>query len=255
MKKKYGKLTADQFRQFIDQLPAFQAMADELRQAMQEAPEERWTELLTQDFSWSWVYELPLSWHVALAIYAFNLKDWLVEVADSPDPQQMVLDDFQKELSDDFHPDIEVQEGLGLLISLIRNLQCILWHGRSLSALLHEVREDDNLDSLFKAIKLDRTVVNCLTAADRIAKAELQNDRMFFRRLSNAFKGPSQKEWVGLAGMKLSFHLLRDFEINGLTDDDLEYLLVHKLEVYKNVPGARKNLRMHYQNSRKLKTI
>jgi hypothetical protein len=55
--------------------------------------------------------------------------------------------------------------------------------------------------------------------------------------------------------MKISFHLLREMEQNCLSDDDLEHLMVHVLDVYKDVPGARKNLRMHYQNFRQFKTI
>lgn len=255
MQKEYGKLTAEQFRAFVDQLPLFQDMAVELDKLMQETPSEKWKALFTNDYSWVWVYELPLTVHVAITLYAMNLSAWVTEVATAPDPQQRILDDFAKETSSDFHPDIEVQHGIGLVVSMVRTMQSVSLFGRSLSALIQDVREENDLDSLFKAIKVDRSIVSCPTAADCIAKAELRNDKAFFRRLSNAFKGPSQKEWAGLAGMKLSFHVLREFEQNDLSDDELEQLMVHTLDVYKDVPGARKNLRMHYQNFRKFKTI
>lgn len=254
MTKKYGKLTSAQFRSFVDQLPAFQSMAEEMRKLMQDTSDAKWNEILKEDYSWAWVYEFPFVFHLAIATYAFGLKEWLSEVAASPDPQQRVLDDLHKELSEDFHADVEVQHGMGLVVSLTRTMQSVLMHGRSLSALIQEVRDNNDFDCLFKAIKVDRTVVNCPTVADCIAKAELRNDKAFFRRLSNAFNGPSQKEWVGLAGMKFSFNVLREFELNDLSDDELEQLMVHTLDVYKDVPGARKNLRMHYQNFRKFKT-
>lgn len=255
MTKAYGKLTPAQFRGFVDQLPTFQAAAEEIRQLMQDTPDAKWNDVLKEDYSWAWVYEFPLVVHLAIAIYAFGLTGWLSEVAASPDPQQRVLDDFGTDLPGDFHPDMEVQDGMGLVISVTHTLQSVLMHGRSLSALIQEVRDNNDLDSLFKAIKVDRTVVNCPTVADCIAKAELRNDKAFFRRLSNAFNGPSKKEWAGLAGMKFSFTVLRESELNDLSDDDLERLMVHTLDVYKDVPGARKNLRMHYQNFRKFKTI
>lgn len=255
MSKEYGKLTATQFRGFVDQLPVFQAVAEEMRKLMQDAPDAKWNEVLKEDYSWAWAYEFPLVVHLALATYAFGLTEWLTEVSASPDPQQRVLDDFNTEILGDFHPDLEIQDGVGLVVSVTRTLQSVLMYGRSLSALIQEVRDKGDLECLFKAIKMDRTVVNCPTVADRIAKAELQNDKAFFRRLSSAFKGPSQKEWAGLAGMKFSFSVLRELELNDLSDDDLEQLMVHTLDVYKDVPGARKNLRMHYQNSRKFKTI
>jgi len=252
--KEYGKLTAAQFRSFIDQLPVFQAIAQDMRKLMQDTPDSKWNEILTEDYSWAWVYEFPLFLHLAVAAYAFNLAEWLKDVASSPDPQQRVLDDFHKDPVDGFHPDVDMQHGMGLVVSVARTMECILLFGRSLSALIQEVRDNNDLDSLFKAIKVDRTVVNCPTAADCIAKAELRNDKAFFRRLSNAFKGPSQKEWAGLAGMKFSFNVLRELELNNLSDDELEQLMVHTLGVYKDVPGARKNLRMHYQNFRKFET-
>lgn len=254
MPKEYGKLTPAQFRGFVDQLPTFQGKAEELRKLMQDTPGERWNEILTEDYSWAWVYEFPLALHLAVAVYALNLTEWINEVAASDDPQQRVLDDLHKETSDKFHPDVQAQHGLGLVVSVTRTMQCILLFGRSLSALIQEVRDNNDLDCLFRAIKVDRTVVNCPTVADCIAKAELRNDKVFFRRLSNAFKGPSQKEWAGLAGMRLSFSILRELELNNFSDDELEQLMVHTLDVYKDVPGARKNLRMHYQNSRKFKT-
>jgi hypothetical protein len=176
-------------------------------------------------------------------------------VANSDDPQQRVLDDLDVDQSDEFHPEVDGQIVIGLVISNIRTMQCIAMFGRSLSSLIHEARETGNPQCLFKAIKVDRTVVNCATAADFIAKAELRNDKAFFRALSNAYRGPSKKEWAGLAAMKISFHLLREMEQNCLSDDDLEHLMVHVLDVYKDVPGARKNLRMHYQNFRQFKTI
>lgn len=255
MEKEYRKFTPTQFRRLVDQLPEFQSKAEELRKFMQDTPDEKWDKILTEDYSWAWVYEFPLVLHLAVAVYALNLTEWLNEVAASPDPQQRVLDDLHTEPADGFHPDVEVQHGLGLVISVVHTMQCVLLFGRSLSSLIQEVRDNNDLDCLFRAIKVDRTVVNCPTVADCIAKAELRNDKDFFRRLSNAFKGPSKKEWAGLAAMKFSFNVLRELELNDLSDDELEQLMVHTLDVYKDVPGARKNLRMHYQNIRKFKTI
>jgi hypothetical protein len=255
MQKEYKKVTAIQFRDFINKVPIFQEMALKLQDEMQSVSKEKWDSLLTSNYSWAWVYELPLAVHMAVVLRALNLSDWLQEAVNSADPQQRVLDDLDAAPNDEFHPDVEEQIGIGLVISNIRTMQSIALFGRSLSALIHEARETGNPECLFKAIKVDRTVVNCATAADFIAKAELRNDKAFFRALSNAYKGPSKKEWAGLAAMKISFHLLREMELDDLSDDELEQLMVHVLDVYKDVPGARKNLRMHYQNFRQFQTI
>ncbi len=256
MVKEYGKLTADQFRSFVDLLPELQGKARDLKRDMQEVPEARWKELLSEGYSWAWVYDFPFIVHISIVVYAMNLGGWLSDVVAAADPQQRVLDDLRiGPPSEDFHPDVPGQNGIGLVLSMVHTMQSIAMYGRSISALLQDAHENNDLDSLFKAIKVDRTVVTCPTVADRIAKAELQNDKRFFIRLSNAFKGPSNKEWAGLAKMKLSFHLLRELEMNNLSDDELERLMVHVLDAYMDVPGARKNLRMHYQNFRNFKTI
>lgn len=255
MTKQYGKLNAAQFRALIDVLPEFHRKAAELQTEMQAVPAEKWASVLSSDYSWAWVYEYPLSVHMAIVLYALNLSEWAKEIAKAPDPQQRLLHDQDMPCDGDFHPDFDNATGLGLVISNVRTMQSIALYGRSLSGLIQEARETGNTDCLFKAIKVDRTVVSCPTAADMIARAELLNDKAFFRVLSNAYKGPSKKEWAGLASMKVSFHILREMEQNSLSDDDLEYLMVHVLDVYKDVPGARKNLRMHYQNFRNFKTI
>ncbi len=255
MSKEYGKLTAVQFRAFIEKLPEFHSKAAELQAEMQAVPAEKWAFVLSSDYSWAWVYEYPLSAHMAIVLYALNLSGWANEIAKDPDPQQRLLDDGEMLSDGDFHPDFDNATGLGLVISNVRTMQSIALYGRSLSGLIQEARETGRAECLFKAIKVDRTVVSCPTAADLIAKAEFQNDKAFFRSLSNAYKGPSEKEWAGLSAMKVSFHFLREMEQNDLSDDELEYLMVHVLDVYKDVPGARKNLRMHYQNFRKFKTI
>ena len=255
MQKEYGKLTAAQFRGFVDKVPEFQTMAAVLQKELQDLPKEDWDARLSADYSWAWVYELPLAAHMAIMMHVLNLSEWVREVANSPDPQQRLLDSPDPSQDYDFHPDIEEQHGIGLIVSHVRTLQSIAMFGRSLSALIEEARVTGKPEFLFRAIKVDRTVVNCPTAADFIAKAELRNDKAFFRALSNAYKGPSQKEWAGLAPMKVSFHILREMEQDNLSDDQLEHLMVHVLDVYKDVPGARKNLRMHYQNFRKFKSI
>jgi len=258
LQKEYRKLTAAQFRAFADSLSAFQAMAADLKDLIKTVPAEKWKSLLVGDVCWSWVCELPYSWHISTAIYVMNLGEWLKEVAASPDPQQRVLDDMRPDVplpSEDFHPDVDEAQAFGIVMSMIYTMHSIAMYGRSLSGLIAEVRDHDDLDCLFRAVKVDRRVLTCATVANRIAVAELVGDKKFFTRLSNALKGPSQKEWAGLAKMKLSFLILRELEINDLSDAALEQLMVHTLDAYQHVPGARKHLRIHYLNSRKLKTI
>ena len=255
MPKEYKKLTGNQFRQLVDLLPVMQAQQQEMLSDLAATSEERWTELLKGDYNWGWCYELPFTSHIAISFVALGLGEYLKETASQPDPQQVILDDAHKDLIESHHPEFEIQDILGLVMSLGKTINSICLYGRSLSALVEEVREKGDLESLFNAVRVDRTVLNCPTVADCIAKAELRSDQAFFTKLQLALKGPSKKQMASLAGMKFSFATLKELEINDLSDIQLEKLMVETLEVYAKVGSAPKNLRAHYQHFRKFKTI
>ena len=144
---------------------------------------------------------------------------------------------------------------MGLAFSLQRSVLSIMLFQRSISGLVQEVREHDDLDALFNAVRVDRTVMSCSTIADKIARAEMRGDKRFFLRLRNALKGPTQKHWAAYCDLRYSLVILRELGFDGLSDTQLENLLVHQLKVYPNTPSARKNLRAQYTQSKKFKTI
>ena len=255
MQKEFGKLTSQQFRQLIDLLPIIQAQQREMLADLAATTEERWDELLTGGYNWGWCYELPFMGHIALTVVALGLGDYVKQAAGQADPQQLILDDAHKDLVENHHPSFEVQDILGLVMSIGKTVTSICLYGRSLSALIEDVRETGNVESLFNAVRVDRTALNCPTIADRIAKAELCSDDSFFKKLQLALKGPSKKQMASLSGMKYSFATLKELEIDDLSDIQLQKLMVETLEVYANVSSAPKNLRAHYQNFRKFKTI
>jgi len=143
-----------------------------------------------------------------------------------------------------------------LAYSLGRSIQSMATYGRSISSLLEDVRENNNYDSLFKAIRMDRAVIGCPTEMKAIARAQIRDNKAFFKNLRSALAGPSKKEWAGLDQMRYAFILLREMGLDDLSEAALEELMVDKLQVYRSAKGdARKNLRAHYLQSRKIKTI
>ena len=214
---------------------------------------EKLEQLVDEDCAWSWIYELPFVMHISLGALTFMGGEWLEKIKAAPDPQQAVLDSIPSDWDEDFR--VEPSLAFAVAISTMRTMESIFTHGRSLSALVADAREDGNLESLWQALRIDRTILYCPSVMALIVKAELQDDRRFFLRLRAALKGLSQKHWAGLAEMKFSFFTLKDMGIEELSDADLEELMVHTLEVYQDVSGARKNLRAHYQRFRKFNTI
>jgi hypothetical protein len=256
MNKEYGKFTTDQFRAVIRKLPEVRHQREELENLLSSLPEEKLKEVTGPGCSWAVLYEDTFSKHLVVAMVAFGEAGKLKLAAASEDPQQFLLDNMDSDLSDtEPHPALSKQDLIGIAYSVQRTILCVMLFQRSMSGLLQEVREDDNLDSLFNAIRVDRTAINCPSIADKIARAQIKNDKPFFLRLRNALKGPTQKHWAAYCDLRYSLFALRELGFDKMTDAQLEELLVHQLKVYPNVPSAKKNLRVQYQQSRKIKTI
>lgn len=255
MTKEYGKFTAEQFRSLIDTLPEVRREGNNFRSAIAAVPEKRLDELLIKDYNWAATYELSFHEHVAAVVYGLNLGDYVKALAEAPDPQQKMLDNFNDELSDDHAPNLEKGYLIALVFSLQRTILSILLYQRSMSSLIHEVRETGSNEALFKAVRVDRAALAAPSIAGRIARAELRNDETFFRHLRSALKGPLKKHWEAYSDLRYALFTLRELGFDKLSDDQLERLMVHTLRVYPDTPSARKNLRAQYQQSRKIKTI
>jgi hypothetical protein len=211
---------------------------------------------MIRDFNWGVLYELSYAQHVAYAMYAFGLIPWFGEVTSAEDPQQAMLDAWPMEIDDDqVTKGFEPQELVALAYSLQRTVLSVLLFQRSLSGLVQEVRESDSMEALFNAVRVDRTAMTCPTIADKIARAQMRDDKYFFQRLRNALKGPTQKHWMAYCDLRYSLFALRELGFKSLSDAQLEKLLVHTLKVYPDTPSARKNLRAQYQLSKRITTI
>lgn len=193
--------------------------------------------------------------HILLLVHALGLTSNLERIVASPDPIESLRAWVDEDETEGHHPDFEVQDIIALVYSVSRSIESIFLFERSLSGLVQEVRDDSNLDSLFKAISVDRSVMACPSVVTHVANAEMFNDKSFFKQLRAALNGPSKKNMAALADMKYSFAILRELQIGKLSDDELERLMVHTLKVYTDRPSSRKNLRAHYQKSKKLNTI
>jgi hypothetical protein len=256
MAKEYGKLTAEQFRDFIGKLPEVRRQREEFGQLLTELPKGKFDSLMVRGFNWGEIYEKSFPEHIATAIVAFGKVEWMIDLSKAPDVQQATLDRWPTEDDDeDTHPDFSPQDLVGLAYSLQRTILSVMLFQRSLSGLIQEVRENDDIDALFNAVRVDRAAMSCTTIADKIARAEMRHDKKFFLRLRNALKGPTQKHWAAYCDLRYSLYTLRELGLDKLSDTQLENLLVHHLKVYPNTPSARKNLRAQYQQSKRIKTI
>ena len=256
--KEYGKLTEDQFKRLIQKLPEFRSESKQLQEALQSASKEKLREMLGDGVWWAPVYELPYVMGVALLVYVLGKTEHFKTIAELPDPQEAVIREIEsgEGLEWDGGPGGQFTKAdlVALITAMQRNILSIMIYKKSVCALVAEA-QDGNDDALFDAIRVDRSVVSCLTAAARISKAELFGEKHFFIRLRNALKGPSKKHWEGYQDLRYSLAVLREHGFDQLSDNQLEHLLVKVLKVYPDTPTARKNLRKQYYESKKIKGL
>lgn len=88
MEKEYGKLTEDQFKRLVRQLPEIRKQGGELQEAFRSASKEKLREILGDGVWWAPLYELPLVQVLALLFHVLDQTEWLKRIAQSPDPQE-----------------------------------------------------------------------------------------------------------------------------------------------------------------------
>lgn len=258
MEKKYGKLTSDQFKRAIARLPEIKASIKELPELLRSASSRAIRDALDGGMYWSALYELPLAQHSAFGLYLLGQKDRLLDIAKAEDPHEAMLRfvEGEEELEGRGQDgeDLDLATALAVLVSFQRTVLSIMLYKRSMSALVSEIREGND-ESLFLAVRVDRTALTSPTVAQRIAKAEIRGEKHFFARLRSSLKGPSKKHWEAYADLRFSLVLLREMGLDSMSDAELEHLLVDVLQVYPRTWSARKNLRKQYYESKRIRNL
>jgi len=257
MGKEFGKLTHEQFARLVSGLPEIRSQTHELPKLI-ASKQSRINEWFGKDAcSWGGIYELPFLEQMALLFVLLGLNIPLRAAAQSDDPQEAVLSwlDDNGPLDSWFNLNektIEKKYLLWLVIVLQRNILCIMVNHKTMGALVDEVRRGDD-SALFKAVQVDRSVLLASPCADRLSRAEMLNDKGFFRHLRSALKGISQKHMPAIQDLRYSIIALRECGFDRFTDQDIERLFIGT-RLYPGSAGALKNIRKHIQLARKQST-
>lgn len=256
MTKEFGKLSADQIRQLVALLPMFEALRNEFMEDMKGKPKAG--EAIEEGVWWASLYELSMEEHLRLLFKAVGLEKAVREAVKSDDPASELL----KLGKDDSALDqMEPVEGfktfhaINIAMSLERSLESLVVWGRYLNELVAAVREGDDA-SLFKAVRIDPSVVSCPSVAIRISKATVLEDKKFFKALGRALEGRTQRQAKYLRSVRLAIQALREAGVESISDEQLRDLFLTKPEVYKAPPSAspEKALRKHFHASKRKST-
>lgn len=252
--------TAEDLRIFLEFWPRFIAEGEESRQGMAEDRDK----LLGEDalpFAWCHLYELPFKEHVVLALtdIAQNFDEmldpkqvvsWLNELAASrsqigevPSLVAKIGQHFDampnpsKEQGEKIRP--VLANTFGKACSMLNAMSCVLYHGCFLNELIERVRTGDD-KALFDAVRIDPTVIGCISVSSRISKATLLQDNSFFAKLKAAINGKmAKREQANFQKMRLVLEVLHEAGATRLSDAQLHELFVEELKLYSgNAKGG-----------------
>ncbi|WP_027853499.1 hypothetical protein [Marinobacterium litorale] len=232
MGKEFGSLSREQVRQIYASLYELNQQVLELGQAVAEA--ENLPDLVTPWADW---YELPFSEHIARFLLIMGLGEYLLAAASTDDPKQAFLDTFTPDLADQVDTDSLDEEDkqviTGLVMSIGGQCQALQQFSQPMSMLVDKVRQGD-MDSLFRAVWVDRSAVACPTIAKEISLAQMRGDESFLNRLAKALTRtkPARPDPKYNDLRYMLEVVLEGSEPGQLTTTKLEDLLAHDLELY-----------------------
>ena len=252
-------ITAEDLRILLEFWPKLSAEADDAQQMFIEVKDKLLNDD-TEPFAWCYFYELPFRQHMTQAfggivqgydglINAEQVTDWFRQVVNTPGQigalpgviRQIGHHFDATELSDEtaekLLPNIAGIFGLGL--SMHHTLRSVLYYGCFLNELIERIRAGDD-KALFDAVRIDPTVIGCISVSCRISKAALLQDNRFFAKLKAAINGKmAKREQANFQKMRLVFEVLHEAGASRLTDSQLQQLLVEELGLYaSNTKGG-----------------
>lgn len=191
MEKEFGKLSAGQMRQIYAHAYKFTSQGQDFQRWLED------DEISPFITSWSHLYDRPFSDLTALMVWFFDWNEPLNEIAKSGDPQQdflVFIEQQNKEVEEMELTEEEREECremmpflITLMLAVKGNIDALSQRYRSICEMMEEVREGNDR-ALFEAITVDRSVVSCKTASDRIALAQGTGDERFMDQMAKAFK-------------------------------------------------------------------
>jgi hypothetical protein len=132
--KEYGKLNGGQFKELVVKLPEVRRYGREYETLLADLPRDEFDALMGQGFNWGSIYELSFVQHISVALIAFGQLAWLKSLEGVDDPQQVILDTWDREADDADVPEgFERPDLVGLAYSLQRTILSVMLFQQSLS--------------------------------------------------------------------------------------------------------------------------
>ena len=228
-------LSSSNARNLLISLEKLKLEHEELINLVESNPEKLSSQLAPIP-AWFSYFDHPLISFLYVFLQTLDIIETFEKLAGSEDPNTMIIQSMLAGIESPLDPNTLSLEKkskiLSMLSALESNIDSYMQYGLSLNALLEKSSEDDA--HLFKAIRIDRTVISCTSIAVRITEAEMRGDSEFFKKLSKALTQTKPQR----SSEELDFlrFFLAAFEESGtfasMSHEDLYSLLVEDLQLY-----------------------
>ena len=195
---------------------------------------------------WCHLYELPPKEHFVTALVSFAGTEILQEIAQSPNQIQGMISAISK-FSDELEADDEelteeekeplrkvLQTVFGYSLSVMNSVRCLMVFGCYMNDLIASVRAGGtNADkAMLQAIKIDPTVLGCVSVVQRVSRAVMEDDKLFLRKIKNALGGQlTKREQRNYQNIRVVLQVLYESGVAHLSQDDLYRLFVEELKL------------------------
>jgi hypothetical protein len=131
---------------------------------------------------------------------------------------------------------------LGMIIAVINSIESLMLYGRSISSLVIETDCGDD-ESMFKALTIDPTSINCPTFSKRLQKAYLESDENFFKRMRKSLNKKPTKLVNEYRELRLMLYRLESHGfIKDLTEESAYQIFCENLDLYPSDGDAARSL-------------
>lgn len=253
------KYSACDLKLLISWLPLLEQGAAETQKAIKANPEKFFSHTSAL-YTWHEFYEIPFEEHLQRYHGCLGAMDAVNEICSSANPLEVMASDMGKA---DSAFDLALEETWGgdggehkrdlhllyaIQTSVANSFRSLMVYGCYLNDLMAQAQSGDS-SALFKAIRIDPTVLSCRTTAVHLMLAETVGDRKFRAKLKAALDGKfGKRENANFKKMRVVMRVLADVGAGRLSDDQLYELFVKELRLYTANSKSRdviKALRRH----------
>ena len=237
--KEFGKYTLDQLVGLCEGVGQLRALEYEVLAEFQAKP-EKLRSLLTPHFYWAALYERPFLDVLAMLTVASGMSEEVMAMALLPDPQDAALSSV--DIESDSSTGVNFSHIFTLLYAVTKSKECLMIYDHHMHDLIAKIRQGSD-KALFKAVRIDRSVVASPTVADRITMAEIEEDRSFLKELGKAIAAGPPKQSADYPDLRFMLATLEEEAVlDRLSQADEYQLFVRELRVYPDNDDAPRSL-------------